>query len=80
MSKKSILAKVVSVIDEKTAKVCVSRSVRHPLYQKVLKIKKNFMCHNEKNLSLQIGDDVSIVESRPFSKTKNHIIISKISV
>lgn len=60
---------VVSDKMAKTIVVRVDRSIRHPLYQKVLRRGKNFKAHDETN-SAHEGDMVRIVESRPLSATK----------
>ena len=60
------------VVSEKMAKtivVRVDRTIRHRLYQKVLRRGKNFTAHDETN-SAHEGDMVRIVESRPLSATK----------
>lgn len=53
---------------DKTVVVEVSRSFRHPLYQKVVHTAKRFKVHDE--LDCQIGDEVQIIETKPISKTK----------
>ncbi|MCL4505981.1 MAG: 30S ribosomal protein S17 [Chloroflexi bacterium] len=60
---------VVSDKMAKTIVVRVDRSIRHPLYQKVVRRGKNFKAHDETN-SAHEGDMVQIVESRPLSATK----------
>ncbi len=50
----------------KTIVVEVSRTYRHPLYQKVVHSQKRFMVHDE--LGCKIGDEVLIVESKPISR------------
>ncbi|HEY3342263.1 MAG TPA: 30S ribosomal protein S17 [Anaerolineae bacterium] len=60
---------VVSDKMAKTIVVRVDRTIRHPLYQKVLRRGKNFTAHDETN-SAHEGDMVRIVESRPLSATK----------
>lgn len=50
----------------KTIVVEVSRTYRHPLYQKVVHSQKRFMVHDE--LGCRIGDEVLIVESKPISR------------
>ena len=52
----------------KTVVVEVSRTFRHPLYNKVIHSRKRLMAHDE--LGCQIGDQVTIVESRPISARK----------
>jgi len=53
----------------KTVTVLVERSVRHPLYQKVIKKRKKFLAHDEYE-KCKVGDVVKIVETRPLSKRK----------
>jgi small subunit ribosomal protein S17 len=59
---------------QKTVVVEISRSYRHPLYKKVVHSRKHVMAHDE--LDCQIGDQVSIVESRPLSRHKHWVVES----
>jgi small subunit ribosomal protein S17 len=52
----------------KTVVVEISRTYRHPLYQKVVHSRKRVKAHDE--LGSRIGDQVRIVESRPISREK----------
>jgi small subunit ribosomal protein S17 len=54
---------------DKTVVVSVERRYRHPLYKKVVKETKKYMVHDENN-DCRVGDTVSIVESRPYSRRK----------
>ena len=54
---------------EKTVSVKVTRTTVHPLYRKVLRVSDNYLVHDEHGKA-NIGDQVSIVESRPISKLK----------
>ncbi len=63
---------VVSDKMEKTVVVRVTRTFRHPLYQKVVHRSKKYKAHDE--LGAQVGDVVVIVESRPISKTKRWVV------
>lgn len=56
----------------KTIIVEVSRSFRHPLYEKVVHNSKKFKVHDEMNC--QVGDEVQIVECKPISKQKRWIV------
>ncbi|MEW6717316.1 MAG: 30S ribosomal protein S17 [Chloroflexota bacterium] len=56
----------------KTVVVELSRSYRHPLYQKVIHSKKRIKAHDE--LGCQVGDLVCIVESRPLSRDKRWVV------
>jgi small subunit ribosomal protein S17 len=50
---------------QKTVVVETSRTFRHPLYRKVVHTVHKVKAHDE--LGCQIGDEVQIVESRPYS-------------
>ncbi len=60
---------VVSDKMDKTVVVRVERLVKHPLYHKYVRKQNQFAAHDESN-RCQVGDKVSIIESRPLSKTK----------
>ncbi len=60
---------VVSDVQDKTIVVEVSRRTPHPLYKKVVKVRKKFTAHDEQNAAKK-GDTVRIVETRPLSKNK----------
>lgn len=68
---------IKSLKTDKTAIVEVERRWQHPLYKKSVKRSKKFACHYE-NMDLVLGDQVSIQETRPISKTKHFKIVSKI--
>jgi small subunit ribosomal protein S17 len=57
----------------KTVVVRVDRLVKHPIYRKYVKKKKNFMAHDE--LGARTGDKVRIVETRPLSARKRWRVI-----
>jgi small subunit ribosomal protein S17 len=61
---------VVSNRMDKTVVVEVSRKVIHPVYKKYVRRRKRFMAHDEDN-RCRIGDQVTIVETRPLSRKKN---------
>tara|TARA_B100000073_G_C23296262_1_gene396652 strand:+ start:196 stop:432 length:237 start_codon:yes stop_codon:yes gene_type:complete len=69
MPKKKLDGIVVSDKGNKSITVLVERKYQHPVLQKVVKSKKKYHVHDEKN-SFKIGDKVSIIESKPISKTK----------
>lgn len=60
---------VVSNRMAKTIVVRVSRLVRHPKYQRVLRQASTFKVHDETNRAA-IGDWVKIMDTRPISKEK----------
>lgn len=65
---------VVSDKMEKTASVAVESYYKHPLYKKILKKIKNLKVDDPQNL-LKEGDVVTVVETRPLSKTKRWRIL-----
>ncbi len=54
---------------DKTIIVSVTSTVMHPLYQRYIKRSAKFYAHDESN-ECKLGDEVSIVATRPLSKTK----------
>ena len=69
MPKKILTGVVVSDKPNKTITVLVERKYSHPLFKKVIKVRKKYNAHDENN-KFKLGDKVSIVESKPFSKNK----------
>ncbi|GAA2170635.1 MULTISPECIES: 30S ribosomal protein S17 [Glycomyces] len=59
---------------DKTAVVEVEDRKKHPLYGKVIRSNKKYKAHDENN-EAGIGDRVSIMETRPLSKTKRWRIV-----
>lgn len=57
----------------KTVTVRVDRQVKHPVYRKYIKRRKNFMAHDE--LGASIGDKVRIIETRPLSARKRWRVV-----
>jgi small subunit ribosomal protein S17 len=68
--KKRILTGIV-VSDKmnKTVVVAVERKIQHPVYKKFIRTQSKFTAHDERD-ECQSGDRVTIIESRPLSKTK----------
>ena len=74
MPKRILQGVVVSAKQDKTVVVSVERQIMHPVYKKFVKKSKKFAAHDENNQCKE-GDVVSIVESRPYSKTKTWTVI-----
>jgi small subunit ribosomal protein S17 len=66
---RTVTGRVVSDKMDKTVTVLVERSVKHPLYGKIVRRSNKFHAHDETN-ECKEGDLVTIVESRPLSRTK----------
>ena len=69
MSKKILNGKVIRDKNDKTIVVLVKRKYSHPFFDKVMTSSKKYHAHDEKN-KFKVGDDVKIIESKPFSKKK----------
>ena len=52
----------------------VERKYQHPLFKKVIKSKKKYSAHDDNN-KFKIGDKVSIIECRPYSKNKKFEVL-----
>ena len=62
---------------DKTVTVVVERRFAHPLYGKQVKRTRKYHAHDEAN-EYRVGDTVSIMETRPFSKTKRWRVVELI--
>lgn len=65
---------VVSDKMDKTVVIAIKDNVRHPLYGKIIKRTSKIHAHDEKN-ECGIGDRVSVMETRPLSKTKRWRVV-----
>ena len=74
MPKKVLDGVVVSDKGNKSITVVVERKYQHPVLQKVVKTKKKYHAHDENN-SFKTGDKVSIIETKPISKTKRFKVL-----
>ncbi len=68
--RKTRVGKVVSDKMDKTIVVAIETSVKHSLYNKIVRKTVKFKAHDENN-ECQVGDKVLIMETRPLSKDKN---------
>ena len=59
---------------DKTITVLIERRVKHPLYGKYMSKSSKLKAHDEEN-SCNIGDVVTIAESRPLSKSKSWALV-----
>ena len=76
MSKKILSGKVIKDKNDKTIVVLVKRRFMHPFFKKVITSSKKYHAHDESN-KFKIGDEVKIMESRPFSKMKKWEVMNK---
>jgi small subunit ribosomal protein S17 len=71
----TLTGKVVSDKMDKSITVMIERRVKHPLYGKYVKRSTKVHAHDENN-ECNIGDLVTIKETRPVSKTKSWALVS----
>ncbi|PID41468.1 MAG: 30S ribosomal protein S17 [Proteobacteria bacterium] len=74
-SVRTVSGKVVSNKMDKSITVLIERRVKHPIYGKYVKRSTKLHAHDEKN-ECNIGDTVTIAESRPISKTKSWRLVN----
>lgn len=60
---------VISDIQDKTIVIKTEVRKTHPIYRKQYSVSKKYQVHDEMN-EAQIGDVVSVIETRPISRHK----------
>lgn len=73
--KREIKGTVVGNKMQSTVKVRVNTLQAHPVYKKVVKKKKIYFAHTDQEL--EVGDIVTIRESKPFSKKVRWLVVDK---
>ena len=72
--RKVMIGKVVSDKMDKTVVVAVETSVKHKVYNKIVKRTYKLKAHDEAN-ECKIGDTVKVMETRPLSKDKRFRVV-----
>ena len=65
---------VLKIIDRSTVSVVVIESKMHPLYKKIVRRKKKFLCQYS-GVELKEKMKVMIKECRHYSKMKKHCVV-----
>jgi small subunit ribosomal protein S17 len=73
--RKRLVGVVTSDKMDKTVIVEVMTTKRHPVYGKVLRVRKKYKAHDENN-EANMGDRVQIIESKPISRHKRFMVTS----
>lgn len=73
-SEKVFTGTVVSTKMQKTITVLVETYKKHRIYGKRVKSSKKFHAHDENEIA-KVGDVVTIMETRPLSKTKKFVLV-----
>ena len=71
--RRRLVGQVVSDKMDKTVVVLVRQTRKHPLYGKVIRVTKRYKAHDETK-ACKMGDQVRIVESRPYSKDTHWLV------
>ena len=74
-SARTAVGKVVSNGMDKSITVLIERRVKHPVYGKIIKRSTKIHAHDANN-ECSVGDEVTIKEVKPISKTKSWTLIS----
>lgn len=72
---KTLKGTVVSDKMKDTVVVLVKRYLKHPKYGKYIERQKRYAAHDAGNTK-RIGDTVTIIETRPISKTKKFKVVA----
>ena len=72
---RTAVGKVVSNGMDKSITVLIERRVKHPVYGKIVKRSTKIHAHDANN-ECSVGDEVTIKEVKPISKTKSWTLIS----
>ena len=72
--RKVMVGKVVSDKMDNTVVVAVETSVRHKMYNKIVKRTYKLKAHDEAN-ECKVGDTVKVMETRPLSKDKRFRVV-----
>lgn len=72
---RTVSGRVVSNKMDKSIVVLIERRVKHPVYGKIIKRSTKLHAHDANN-ECNPGDEVTIKEVRPISKTKSWSLVS----
>ena len=74
-STRNVTGKMIINRMDKSITVLIDRRVTHPVYGKIIKRSTKIHAHDANN-ECSIGDEVTIKEVRPISKTKSWSLVS----
>ncbi|MFT6333105.1 MAG: ribosomal protein S17 [Lentimonas sp.] len=69
--------KILNIIDDKTFKAESTLYRPHKKYGKYLAFHKKYLVHYEGDVKIQVGEEVSISQTKPISKRKRWILTAK---
>ncbi|MDP1520170.1 30S ribosomal protein S17 [Porticoccus litoralis] len=74
-SARTLSGRVISDKMDKSITVLIERRVKHPVYGKIVNKSTKIKAHDEEN-QCRAGDQVTIAETRPLSKTKSWTLVN----
>ncbi|MBN1754685.1 30S ribosomal protein S17 [bacterium] len=77
--KKILTGTCVSNSMDRTITVQITNLEKHPLYDKRIKKRSKVMVDDPKN-TVQVGEEVRVIESRPLSKRKRWILLENLGM
>lgn len=72
---RTLSGRVISDKMNKSITVLIERRVKHPVYGKIVNKSTKIKAHDEEN-QCRAGDQVTIAETRPLSKTKSWTLVN----
>jgi archaeal ribosomal protein S17P len=73
----TIVGDVASTEMDKTVVVEREYDVKVPKYDRLMKRRSRISAHAPPCVELSVGDEVTIAETRPLSKTKSHVVVAR---
>lgn len=73
--KRRFVGKIVSNKMDKTVVVAVESVKEHPIYKKKYKVTARFKAHVDNSKDFNVGDVVTLEETRPMSKEKRWAVV-----
>ena len=73
---KTLIGVVVSTKMQKTIVISCERKVRHPMYNKIMRVNKKYKVYVG-DAMYNVGDMVTIEETRPISKDTHFKVVKK---
>ncbi|MBI5797554.1 30S ribosomal protein S17 [Candidatus Woesearchaeota archaeon] len=72
---KTFVGRIIKKNPHKTVNVEWARIVFLPKFERYTKKRSRVKAHNPSCIDANIGDEVTIIETRPISKTKNFVVV-----
>jgi small subunit ribosomal protein S17 len=76
--KRTLSGEIIKKSSKNTLKVRIEHKQAHPIYKKVVAFHRNYLvdCSDKQFEAAQVGDSVTIQETRPISKLKTWKLVS----